>query len=111
MLLVTGGSLGARHVNQAVTALKDELLAAADLHIVQVTGRRSSERCRARLALTRRAGGALAALDYQDRMGDCMAAADVIVSRAGATSLAEISALAVPALLVPFPSPPRTIRP
>ena len=38
MLLVTGGSLGARHLNQAVAALKDELLAYGDLHIVQVTG-------------------------------------------------------------------------
>ena len=36
-------------------------------------------------------------------MGEAMAAADAIVSRAGATSLAEISARAIPALLVPFP--------
>ena len=36
-------------------------------------------------------------------MGEAMAAADAIVSRAGATSLAEISARALPALLVPFP--------
>ncbi|MFR5092035.1 MAG: glycosyltransferase [Adlercreutzia equolifaciens] len=42
-------------------------------------------------------------LGYQDRMGETLAAADAIVSRAGATSLAEISALAIPALLVPYP--------
>ena len=36
-------------------------------------------------------------------MGKAMAATDVIVSRAGATSLAEISARRIPALLVPFP--------
>ena len=42
-------------------------------------------------------------MGYQDRMGETMAAADAIVSRAGATSLAEISALAIPAVLVPFP--------
>ena len=36
-------------------------------------------------------------------MGETLAAADAIVSRAGATSLAEISALAIPALLVPYP--------
>ena len=40
---------------------------------------------------------------YQNQMGACMAAADAIVSRAGATSLAEISARAIPAVLVPFP--------
>lgn len=42
-------------------------------------------------------------LGYTDHMGDAMAAADIVVSRAGATSLAEISARALPALLVPFP--------
>jgi UDP-N-acetylglucosamine--N-acetylmuramyl-(pentapeptide) pyrophosphoryl-undecaprenol N-acetylglucosamine transferase len=36
-------------------------------------------------------------------MGETLAAADCIVSRSGATSLAEISARAIPALLVPFP--------
>ena len=40
---------------------------------------------------------------YTDQMGAAMAAADAIVSRAGASSLAEISARALPALLVPFP--------
>lgn len=40
---------------------------------------------------------------YCNRMGEVLAAADVVVSRAGATSLAEISAIGVPALLIPFP--------
>ena len=42
-------------------------------------------------------------MGYLDQMGAALAAADAVVSRAGATSLAEISARAVPALLVPFP--------
>ena len=42
-------------------------------------------------------------LGYQDRMGETMAATDMVVSRAGATSLAEISARRIPAILVPFP--------
>lgn len=104
MLLVTGGSLGARHVNQAVMALKDELLSRPDLHIVHLTGRREFEAVKRDLALTDEQAARWQVIDYQDRMGDCMAAADVIVSRAGASSLAEISALAVPALLVPFPA-------
>ncbi len=104
MLLVTGGSLGARHVNQAVVALKDELLARPDLHIIHLTGKREYEAVKRDLALTDEQAVRWQVIDYQDRMGDCMAAADVIVSRAGASSLAEISALAVPALLVPFPA-------
>ena len=41
MLLVFGGSLGARHINEAVVALKDELLARPNLHIVHITAPRS----------------------------------------------------------------------
>lgn len=104
MLLVTGGSLGARHVNQAVMALKDELLSRDDLYIVHLTGRREYDSVKRDLALTDQQARRWQIIDYQDRMGDCMAAADAIVSRAGASSLAEISALAVPALLVPFPA-------
>lgn len=104
MLLVTGGSLGARHVNQAVMALKDELLSRPDLYVVHLTGRREYETVKRGLALTDEQAARWQVIDYQDRMGECMAAADVIVSRAGASSLAEISALAVPALLVPFPA-------
>ena len=96
MLLVTGGSLGARHLNQAVAALKDELLAYGDLHIVQVTGPKELDAAPEQQARWQLLG-------YTDHMGDAMAAADVVVSRAGATSLAEISARALPALLVPFP--------
>ena len=78
MLLVFGGSLGARQLNEGIAALKSELLSRENLHVVHITG-------------------------YQDRMGETLAATDAIVSRAGATSLAEISARAIPALLVPYP--------
>ena len=103
MLLVTGGSLGARHLNQAVAALKDELLAYGDLHIVQVTGPKELDAVREQLALSPEQQARWQLLGYTDHMGDAMAAADIVVSRAGATSLAEISARALPALLVPFP--------
>jgi UDP-N-acetylglucosamine--N-acetylmuramyl-(pentapeptide) pyrophosphoryl-undecaprenol N-acetylglucosamine transferase len=42
-------------------------------------------------------------IEYCDRMGDAYAAADEVLSRAGATTLAEIAALGKPALLVPYP--------
>ncbi|MEG1166740.1 MAG: undecaprenyldiphospho-muramoylpentapeptide beta-N-acetylglucosaminyltransferase [Gordonibacter sp.] len=103
MLLVTGGSLGARHLNQAVCALKEALLSYDDLHVVQVTGPRELEAVTHELALTSAEQQRWHLFGYQDRMGEVMAAADAIVSRAGATSLAEIAARALPALLVPFP--------
>ena len=103
MLLVTGGSLGARHLNQALVALKDDLLAYDDLHIVHVTGPKELDSVREALALTDEQARRWQLFGYTDRMGLAMAAADAIVSRAGATSLAEISARGLPALLVPFP--------
>lgn len=103
MLLVTGGSLGARHLNQAVCVLKDKLLAYKDLYVVQVTGPKELDTVSEALSLTEEERKRWLLFGYQDRMGETMAAADAIVSRAGATSLAEISARAIPALLVPFP--------
>lgn len=103
MLLVTGGSLGARHLNQAICALKDELLAVSDLHVVHVTGPKELSAVEEALSLSDEEAVRWKVLGYTDKMGQAMAAADVIVSRAGASSLAEISARAIPALLVPFP--------
>lgn len=103
MVLVTGGSLGARHLNQRVVALKDDLLSYDDLYIVQVTGPKELDAVTERLALSSEEARRWQVLGYTDHMGEAIAAADAVVSRAGASSLAEISARAIPALLVPFP--------
>ena len=103
MLLVFGGSLGARHINQAISTMKDRLLAIDDLYIVHITGPKELETVEAALALTDEQRVRYQVMGYQNRMGETMAATDMVVSRAGATSLAEISARCIPALLVPFP--------
>ncbi|HIT51793.1 MAG TPA: undecaprenyldiphospho-muramoylpentapeptide beta-N-acetylglucosaminyltransferase [Candidatus Aveggerthella excrementigallinarum] len=103
MLLVFGGSLGARHINTAVCGLKERLLSVKNLHVMHVTGPRELETVQAALALTDEEAQRWEVMGYQDRMGQAMAACDMVVSRAGATSLAEISARRIPALLVPFP--------
>ena len=103
MLLVTGGSLGARHLNQGMCALKERLLSREDLYIVHVTGPKELDSVTEALALTPEEAQRWQLFGYTNQMGACMAAADAIVSRAGATSLAEISARAIPAVLVPFP--------
>ena len=103
MLLVTGGSLGARHLNAAIVQRKDLLLGYSDLHIVHVTGPKELDSVTEQLALTDEQAKRWRLMGYTDQMGLAMAAADAIVSRAGATSLAEISARHIPALLVPFP--------
>lgn len=103
MLLVTGGSLGARHLNAAIAARKEMLLGYPDLHIVHITGPKELDAVTEQLALTTAEQQRWHLFGYTDQMGLAMAATDAIVSRAGATSLAEISARHIPALLVPFP--------
>ncbi len=73
------------------------------MHVVHVTGPKELDAVAGQLALTPAEEKRWHLFGYTDHMGEAMAAADAIVSRAGATSLAEISARAIPALLVPFP--------
>ena len=103
MLLVFGGSLGARHINSAVIAQKGRLLATEGLSIVHITGPKEYDGVVEALALDDEEEKRWLVFSYQDRMGDVLAAADMVLSRSGATSLAEISACRLPALLVPFP--------
>ena len=103
MLLVFGGSLGARHVNEGVCALKDELLSRPGLKIVHSTGADGADGVREALALTEDEAAHWQILPYIDNMGEALAAADAVVSRAGASSIAEIAAIGVPSLLVPYP--------
>jgi len=99
-LLVTGASLGARTINEAVVALRDELAMRADWQILHITGTADYEGVVAAYS-----GHSLVAkvLAFTDRMAEAVAAADLVVARAGASSLAEITALGRPAVLMPYP--------
>lgn len=103
MLLVFGGSLGARHLNEGVCALKAELLSREGLHVVHSTGADLYDEVISTLALTEEEAARWTVLPYIDNMGEALAAANLVVSRAGASSIAEIAALAVPSVLVPYP--------
>ncbi len=104
VLLVFGGSRGARHINTTIVAAANKLLENPELHVVHVTG--SLEESTVREALAKQgadASGRWHVYGYLDGMGRALAAADLVVSRAGATSIAEITALGIPAILVPYP--------
>lgn len=103
MLLVFGGSLGARHLNQGVAALKSKLLSRRDLYVIHSTGKGEYDSVVQELALTQEESARWRVMPYIDRMGEALAAADLVLSRAGASSVAEIAALAVPSVLVPYP--------
>lgn len=103
LLLVFGGSLGAHHLNERIAALKERLLSVPGLHVMHSTGADDFEATRDLLALTDAEASRWTVQPYIQDMGDMLAAADLVLSRAGASSIAEIAALAVPSVLVPYP--------
>lgn len=104
VLLVFGGSRGARHINDALVALAPRLMAMPSLQVLHSAGRIEAASVAERIA---EALGDDASryrvVDYIEAMGDAIAASDLIVSRAGATSIAEITAVGRAAILVPYP--------
>jgi UDP-N-acetylglucosamine--N-acetylmuramyl-(pentapeptide) pyrophosphoryl-undecaprenol N-acetylglucosamine transferase len=93
VLLVFGGSLGAQRLNEAIADSWGDILAAG-WQLLHVTGERSD------LADPEVPGYAMRR--YVDRMDLAFALADLIVSRSGAATVSEISALGIPALYVPY---------
>lgn len=101
-LLIIGGSLGARTINEAIRAALPEL-AQSGLHVVWQTGKTYYDKCRKAWE----AAGSPAnieCLDFLSDMPDRYAQADLVISRAGASSISEICLLGKPAILVPSPN-------
>jgi UDP-N-acetylglucosamine--N-acetylmuramyl-(pentapeptide) pyrophosphoryl-undecaprenol N-acetylglucosamine transferase len=100
VLLVTGASQGAQRINDAVFAQLPELLAVA--HVIHITGAAEETRGHARRdALPADERGRYHVFGFLDDMPAAMAAADLAVTRAGASVLGELPAAALPAILVP----------
>jgi UDP-N-acetylglucosamine--N-acetylmuramyl-(pentapeptide) pyrophosphoryl-undecaprenol N-acetylglucosamine transferase len=99
-LLVVGGSQGARSINRcAVEALAGREGRAFD--VVHVAGRRDFEELEDRLAEAPR-NDRYTLLAYEPDLGDCLAACDLVLGRAGG-SIFELTAAGRPAVLVPYP--------
>lgn len=104
-VLVFGGSQGARSINGAVIAAHPQW-ATDQLQILHVAGRDGYAAAAQAWEQARAAhpdGPTVRLVDFVDAMADAYAAADVVVCRAGATSIAELTALGLPAVLVPYP--------
>jgi len=100
-VLVMGGSQGAHSVNEAMTASLPRLLHnAPDVQFIHLTGQADREQV---AAAYQRANVRACVLDYLEDIGPAYRCADVVVSRAGGTSLAEITALGKAAVLIPYP--------
>ena len=101
-LLIIGGSLGARTINEAIKAALPEL-SKSDIHVVWQTGKVYYEACK---AAWEAAGSPknIECLDFLSDMPDRYANADLVISRAGASSISELCLLGKPAILVPSPN-------
>ena len=101
-VLVFGGSQGAHAINMAMVEAAAELAARVpNLRLTHQTGEPDVELVRAAYD---KAGLTADVRPFIDDMGRQLGRADLIVCRAGATTLAELTAAGKPALLVPFPS-------
>lgn len=101
-LLVFGGSRGARSINEAVTGALGRLAAMAPPpRIVHQTG--AEDEASVREAYGGYPEGRWEVLPFIENMPARLAAADLVVCRAGATTLAEITVAGRPAILVPYP--------
>jgi UDP-N-acetylglucosamine:LPS N-acetylglucosamine transferase len=109
-----GGSLGARHINQVAAELADRWKDRSDRSIYHIVGWRDwdgEEHPLAGGAESEPVGSAgtglhLARVPYEERMDAVYAAADVVVCRAGAMTVAELAVAGVPSVLVPLPGAP-----
>ena len=103
VLLVTGGSLGAARINDAVVAAVPTLVAHG-VHVWHLTGTGKSEPAtRARANLSTELRHMYHVEEYSHEMATAFAAADAVVCRSGAATVCEVSALGLPALYVPLP--------
>ena len=103
-LLIIGGSLGARTINEAmIDAISHQLSAFSNIHVVWQTGKTYYARCKAAWE----AAGSPANIEVHDFLSDMpdqYANADLVISRAGASSISELCLLGKPAILVPSPN-------
>jgi UDP-N-acetylglucosamine--N-acetylmuramyl-(pentapeptide) pyrophosphoryl-undecaprenol N-acetylglucosamine transferase len=101
-LLVTGGSKGARSINMAVLKHLNELLNVAQ--VIHITGSLDWPVVeKAAQELPEHLKSLYHAMPYSHEMGAALAAADLVVSRAGASALGEYPFFGLPAVLVPYP--------
>ncbi|MDN5275935.1 MAG: N-acetylglucosaminyl transferase [Candidatus Saccharibacteria bacterium] len=96
LVVVTGGGLGAKRVNDAAIAIADQLTAGAD--VVLISGKAQYEDIK-----SLEVAPVFRIVEFVSDMPSLLGAADVVVARAGATTILELAALEKPTILIPNP--------
>lgn len=104
-LLIIGGSLGARTINNSIVAHLQELLH-SDIQVIWQTGKNYYADCQQTLAncLQTTSKNQFICTDFVSQMPLAYALADLVISRAGASSISELCLLGKPSILVPSPN-------
>lgn len=93
-ILIIGGSQGARFINNTIAAILSQLT--ERYHIIHISGKNDYE------WLVKNNWSNYELYDFTDKVPELMQKADLIISRAGANTLAEVSALGKPVILIPI---------
>jgi len=99
-VLVMGGSQGSRHVNTGALRAISALSGSLQLQVIHLDGQGQGEFVAARY---RSLGIDAAVFDFLGSMDQAYSAADVAISRAGATTVTELILFGLPAILIPYP--------
>ena len=106
-LLIIGGSLGARTINQSIIAHLDKLLQ-SNIQIIWQTGKNYFADCKKAVneytSNSSNIESKLIVTDFVSQMPLAYALADLVISRAGASSISELCLLGKPSILVPSPN-------
>ena len=108
VVAVTGGSLGALRINRAVLGAVAQWAERSDLAVRHAVGARDWDMVQAEQPAlpTGDSGLVYRPVRYEDRMDLLLAAADLLVCRAGGNTVAEVAVVGLPAVLVPLPNAP-----
>lgn len=102
-LLVLGGSQGARRLNAAVVEMASLFKDDAQVQLLHQTGKNNEEWVRQQIARARASVLRHVVTSFIDPVADAYACADLVICRAGAATLAEVTANGRPAMIVPYP--------
>ena len=103
-ILVLGGSQGAHRINQALADALPMMLQRPDVAVMHQTGAREIDAMQAvKATLPAAVAGRYEPFAFVNDLSDRVRAADLVITRAGASTLSEVSAIGVPMILIPYP--------
>jgi UDP-N-acetylglucosamine--N-acetylmuramyl-(pentapeptide) pyrophosphoryl-undecaprenol N-acetylglucosamine transferase len=101
ILLITGASSGSQNINETICSMLDKLAGFSnEWQIVHLTGKNNFEQVKAKYTDSKINSKVL---DYCDYMPNLLFAADLVIGRSGAVSVAEYAAASVPSICIPYP--------